>query len=75
MCVPSWLLLIVCNKTLEQYILTDSKFTIKEIYAVHPDYYFNKLTDEEKAAIPTNFKCSLYDDLTVKVADIFYRVK
>lgn len=63
------------NKTLEQYILTDSKFTIKEIYAVHPDYYLNKLTDEEKTAIPTEFKCSLYDDLTIKVADVFYRVK
>ncbi len=63
------------NKTVEQYLLTDGKFMIKEIYAVHPDYYLNKLTDEERTAIPTKFKCSLYDDLTIKLADVFYRVK
>lgn len=73
--VKEYWLVNPADKTLEQYILTDGKFAIQEIYAVHPDYYLEKLTDEERAAIPMEFKCSLYDDLIIQVADVFYRVK
>ena len=73
--VREYWLVSPADKTLEQYILTDGQFVINEIYALHPDYYLNKLTEEERAAIPTEFKCSLYDDLIIKVADVFKRVK
>ncbi len=34
----------------------------------------NKMTQEARDAIPTEFKCSLFDDLIIQVADIFERV-
>ena len=34
----------------------------------------NKMTQEERDSIPTEFQCSLFDDLTIQVADIFDRV-
>lgn len=32
------------------------------------------MTEMERAAVVTEFKCSLFDDLTIKVEDIFDRV-
>lgn len=29
------------------------------------------MTDEEKAIVATEFKCHLYDDLTIRLDDIF----
>lgn len=49
--------------------------TIKVMYFMYLQFVCQKLTDEERAAIPMEFKCSLYDDLIIQVADVFYRVK
>jgi hypothetical protein len=34
----------------------------------------NKMTQEEGDSIPTEFQCSLFDDLTIQAAGIFDRV-
>ena len=33
-----------------------------------------RMEPEERATIPTEFKCSLVDDLTIRVDDVFDRV-
>ena len=33
-----------------------------------------KMTVEERAAIPTEFRCSLFDDLTIRLEEVFERV-
>lgn len=33
-----------------------------------------RMSDKEKSAIVTEFKCSLFDDLTIRLEDVFYRV-
>lgn len=63
------------DKMVEQYFLEDGKLVLHDVYAVHPDWFLEKMREEERAAVVTEFKCSLYDDLIIKLDDIFYRVK
>ena len=62
------------NKSVEQYILQNNKFELHEIYFIYPDFMLEDMSEEERAAIITEFKCSLYDDLIIKLEDIFKRV-
>jgi len=62
------------DKSIEQYFLKDGQFILHEIYTVYPDYILKKMNEEERAAVVTEFKCSLYDDLIISLEDIFWRV-
>ena len=62
------------NKTLEQYLLQQGAFTLHEVYAIYPDYMLDKMTEEERAALPASFRCSLFEDLDIELEDIFDRV-
>lgn len=61
------------NKMIEVYLLEDGKFILDEVYSIFPDYMLEKMTKEEQAAIPIKFKCSLFDDLTIYLEDVFER--
>ena len=61
------------NKTLEQYLLQQGAFTLHEVYAIYPDYMLDKMTEEERAALPASFRCSLFDDLDLALEDVFCR--
>lgn len=63
------------NKTVEQYLLQSGKFVLHDTYAVLPDWMLEKMKEEERAALVTEFKCSLFDDLTIHLDDVFARVK
>ena len=62
------------NKTVEQYLLQDSQLVLHEIYTVFPDFMLEKMSEKERAGLITEFKCSLYDDLLIKLEDVFERV-
>lgn len=62
------------NKTVEQYLLQDGQLVLHEIYTVFPDFMLEKMSEEERAGLITEFKCSLYDDLLIKLEDVFERV-
>lgn len=59
-------------KSIEVYLLRAGKFVLDNVYSVYPDYLLEKMSDEEKAAIATEFHCSLYDDLTITLDDVFF---
>ena len=59
-------------RSVEQYLLEDGRLTLNEVYAMEPDYMLAKMTEEERAALVTQFKCSLFDDLDIQLEDIFY---
>ncbi len=59
------------DKSIEQYFLEGGRFVLNDIYVIHPDYMLKKMKDEEKAAIVTEFKCSLSDELVLRLEDIF----
>ena len=62
------------DRTVEQYLLEEGQFTLSATYGLELEAILNKMTQEERDAIPTEFKCSLFDDLIIQVADIFERV-
>lgn len=61
------------DKSVEQYLLADGQLALHEVYSVYPDFMLARMTEEERAAVITEFKCSLYDDLTISLQDIFKR--
>ena len=62
------------NRSIEQYILENGRFALRDIYTKYTEEAFADLDDEEKAAVVTEFHCSLFDDLTIRLDDVFYRV-
>ena len=63
------------NKTVEQYLLRDGKLHLHEAYAILPDWMLETMKPEERAAVVTEFSCSLFDDLTIRLEDVFARVR
>lgn len=70
--VKEYWLVSPAEKTVEQYFLEEHELVLHEVYAIHPDYMLAKMTREERLAIPTQFKCSLFDELDIPLDDIFY---
>lgn len=62
------------DRTVEQYFLQDGRFVMQDVYVLHPDWFLARLTPEERGAVMTSFRCSLYDDLDIHLEDVFYRL-
>ena len=58
-------------KVVDVYILQDGKFELDDTYFKYDADELEILTDEEKALERTEIKVSIFDDLFVKVEDIF----
>lgn len=61
------------EKSIEIYRTNGTELIFYDIYALYPDWQLTQMTDEERAAVVTHFQCSLFDDLEISLADIFYR--
>lgn len=61
------------SKSLEIYRAKGTGFDLDDIFALHPDWELAKMSEEERAAVVTHFRCSLFDDLDISLEDIFYR--
>ncbi len=73
--VKEYWLVSQAEKSVEQYLLQEGCFVLNAVYTLYPDYMLADMTDEQKAELITEFKCSLYNDLTFSLTDIFERVK
>ena len=62
------------SKTVEQYLLEGGKFVLQEVYAVYPEAMLAKMRPEERRAVKEAFQCSLYEDLNIRLEDVFRRV-
>ena len=69
--VPEYWLVNPADKSIEVYLLKNGKYTLDNVYTLYPAEELEEMTDEEKAAIVTEFKCHLYDDLIIRLDDIF----
>ena len=63
------------DKSVEQWLFRGGRFVLNNIYSVYPDFLLARMKESERANVTTEFKCSLYDDLTIRLDDIFARVK
>ena len=61
------------DKSVDVYHTDGTEFILHDIYSLHPDWMLAKMSEEERAAVVTHFKCSLFDDLDISLDDIFYR--
>jgi len=59
------------NKMVEVYLLRDGAYVWESTYILYPDYIWKHMKEEERAAVVTEFKCSLFDDLTIRLEEIF----
>ena len=63
------------DKTIEVYLLRDGKLVLDNVYALFPDWEWDKLSPEEKQRQQLSVKVSLYDDFIVDLRDVFARVE
>ena len=61
------------DKSIEVYHLDGGAFLLHDIYTLHADWQLAQMSEEERSALVTHFKCSLFDDLDISIDDIFYR--
>ena len=69
--VPEYWLVSPTDKSIEVYLLESGKYILHDVYTVRPDWVLVQMTDEERSAVVTEFKCHLYDDLLIRLDDIF----
>lgn len=60
------------DRILEIYQNNDGAFGDPEVYTLYENWMLEQMSDEEKAALVTEFKCHLYDDFVIRLKDIFY---
>ncbi|MCL2088049.1 MAG: Uma2 family endonuclease [Oscillospiraceae bacterium] len=69
--VKEYWIVDVNNRSIEVYLLKDDGFKLDFVYTIFPDYQLNKMTDEEKESIVCEFKTSLFDDMIIKIDEVF----
>lgn len=62
------------NRTVEQYLLEEGRLELHTIHALLADWMWEKLNEAERAGVTSEFRCSLFSDLTIRLEDIFRRV-
>lgn len=62
------------DRSVEQYVLEDGQLILRDVFQLYPDFMLQHMTEEEKTAIVTEFQCTLFDDLTIRLENIFHRV-
>lgn len=62
------------SRSVEQYLSENSRFQLHAVYTHYPNYMLAEMSEKERAEVVTEFRCSLFDDLTISLADIFYRI-
>ena len=62
------------DKSVQVYHLIDGKFNLDYVYHVYTPQELLMLEEKERSAIKYNIKVSIFDDLIVDVADVFYDI-
>lgn len=59
------------DRSVEVYLLREGGLVFDRVYSLYPDSVLKNMTEEERAAIETHFRCSLYDDFDIPLEEIF----
>ena len=70
--VPEYWIVNPSEMSVEVYLLQNGQYELDNVYTLYPAWQLEDMTDEEKAELITEFRCHLYDDLTIRLDDIFY---
>ncbi|MGL4346294.1 MAG: Uma2 family endonuclease [Cellulosilyticaceae bacterium] len=69
--VPHYWLIDPKNKNLEIYNLIDGIYVLEDIYTEYEDHELERMSDEDRAKILTEFKTAAFEDLVIAIMDIF----
>lgn len=69
--VPEYWIVDVSHKSIEVYLLLNGRYTLDNLYTLYSAEELEDMTVEEKTALVTEFKCHLFDDLVIRLDDIF----
>jgi len=59
------------SRAIEVYLLKDGVFEFNNGYALHLSCMVGKMSDEEKVAIVYEFSPSIFEDMVIRVEDVF----
>ena len=62
------------NRAVEVYLLKDGKYELDNVYVKHDEGWIARTTQENRDAIIYEFKTSIFDDLIIKVEDVFENI-
>lgn len=62
------------EKSVEIYRSNGNEFIFHDVYSVYADWMLEQISEAERAAVVTQFKCCLFDDLDISLNDIFYDI-
>ena len=63
------------DRSIDQYLLRDGKLVLENTYSLIPDWMRTHMSQAEREAAVTEFRCSLYEDLVIRLEDVFARVQ
>lgn len=69
--VPEYWLVDWQHKSIEVYLLEDGHYRLDNVYILYPPEDLEDMEEKERAAVVTEFKCHLFDDLIIRLEDIF----
>lgn len=69
--VPEYWIVDPLHKSIEVYFLQGGRYVLDNLYTLYSAEELEEMTEEEKALVVTEFKRHLYDDLTIRLDDIF----
>lgn len=70
--VPEYWIVDPAGQSVEIYLLQDGQYILDNFCARVSQTRMEKLDEGEKSEVAEEFKCHLYDDLTIRLEDIFY---
>ena len=56
---------------MEVYLLQDGRYVLDNLYTFYSEEELADLEERDRAGLVTEFKCHLYDDLVIRLEDIF----
>ena len=59
------------DRTVEQYLPENGVLELHDVYLLPDELTARKMSEKELAENQTSFRCSLYDDLTIDLEDVF----
>lgn len=70
--VPEYWIVDPASQTIEIYLLQDGQYVLENLCTLVLPQYMERLNEGEESEVLTEFKCHLYDDLVIRLEDIFY---
>ena len=72
--MPEFWLVDPANRSIEVYLLQKGRYVMDNLYTLFSQDDLEMMTDRERAEVVTEFKCHLFDDLIIRLEDVFYRL-